>query len=121
MKPKKLFLIDAFGALFSCIMLGFVLVTQQKHVGMPIDILQFLAIIAFVYSLFSIGNFYFPSSRLKRNLKIIAIANTVYCFITVGLVLVNLGTLKPFGFLYFIAEILIILILAKVEWSVANS
>jgi small-conductance mechanosensitive channel len=115
MDAKKLFLIDASGALISCIMLGLILVTYNPLIGMPIAILQYLAIVAFLFSLFSISNYYFPSKNQKRNLSIIAILNLAYALTTLVLVIYYWNAMKLLGLAYFFMEILIILFLAKIE------
>ncbi len=45
LKPKQLFLLDAFGALLSAFFLGFVLVKYQVYIGMPENVLYILALI----------------------------------------------------------------------------
>ena len=119
--PQKLFLMDAIGALVSFVMLGFVLVTLQNHIGMPIPVLQYLAIAAFIFSLFSIANYYFPSVYSKKNLRVIAILNAVYALVTAILIITHWTDIKPLGLMYFSAEITILIFLARLELKVANS
>ncbi len=121
MKIKQIFLVDAIGALLSCVLLGFILVTLERYVGMPVKTLQYLAIIAFSFSLFSIGNHFYPGIRSKRNLKVIAVLNLLYCLLTLALVLKNFELLKPLGLVYFLGEIVLIVFLARLELRVANS
>lgn len=113
--PQKLFLLDGFGAVLSAIFLGVVLVQWNSYFGMPVDILKLLAGIALVFALYSLGNYLFLSKKWRPFLIAIAIANTVYCGLTLGLVIYYYKVLTSLGMLYFVLEMMIIVILVSVE------
>ncbi len=113
--PKKLFLLDGFGALLSAFLLGVLLVKLESTIGMPPNILYKLAIIAGILSIYSFLNYWIDNRNWRPYLKGIAIANLVYCCITLGLVMDCYEKLTALGVFYFILEIVIIISLATIE------
>lgn len=113
--PRQLFLLDSLGALLTAFMLGVILVRFEHMFGMPRQVLYALASIAFIYSLYSFVCF----SRFGKNwrllLKIIAIGNLIYGCLSMGLVIFHFQKLSVLGLGYFAIELLVILVLAKVE------
>lgn len=85
-RPKRLFVMDATGALISAVLLGIVLPYFEVYIGMPLLILYVLAGVALALSLYSLGCFLRSSNRWKRYLKGIAVANLIYCAFTAGTV-----------------------------------
>lgn len=114
---KKLFLIDAIGAVVSAFFLGIVLIRLNELVGMPVATLKLLAVIPCFFMVYSFGCYFL----LKRNhptfLRIIAMANLLYCFLTMGLLVKHFEELTSLGFFYFVVEILIILVLVYFEFK----
>jgi len=84
---KKLFLIDSLGALITALILGFVLTSFEDTFGMPAGILYILSLIAFIYSIYSSLCYLLIKTNFILFLKVIAIANLLYCFITIALVI----------------------------------
>lgn len=117
---KKIFLIDSLGALLSAFLLGVVLVKFEIAFGMPSDVLYFLAALACVLAAYSYLSYLFVKENWKIFLKIIGVANVVYTFITLILVLYFYTEITILGLLYFLAEICIIVILAKIEIKKAS-
>lgn len=120
-QPKIIFLIDGVGALVSAIFLGVILIQLKAIIGMPEDILIPLALIALVFAGYSLGNAFRMQKEWKRYLRIIAIANLLYCLLTLGLVTYHFSFLGTLGLIYFILEILIIIVLVKLEWEILKS
>lgn len=120
LSPRTFFLIDAVGALLSALMLGLVL-TQLEHVfGMPRRLLQPLAIIAVIFAGYSAACYWVRPNNWKLFLRIIATANLLYCCLTAGLVISVFPQISTFGWVYFISEIAIIVVLAIAELSKAR-
>jgi hypothetical protein len=113
--PTKLFLIDSLGGLLSAFMLGFVLVKFENSVGMSRSILYFLSGIALVFSVYSFVCFLWGIKNWQIYLKIIAIANLLYCCLTVILMIYGYEKLTVLGLIYFVLEIMIVVILAIIE------
>lgn len=115
LKPKILFLIDSLGALVTAFFLFFILRTFHAHFGMPQTILIYLSIVAIVFCLYSITCFLFLNNNWQPFLRIISIANLLYCCLTIGLVLYYYQRLTVLGMTYFSIEIIVICMLVFVE------
>ena len=114
-KVKRIFLIDGLGALVSTFLLGFVLVRYETYFGMPVKMLQLLALIAFFLAVFSLTCFIKTPKKWGIYLRIVGKANFAYCLLTLTLVFYHFDRLTWLGVSYFIAEILILLLLIRVE------
>lgn len=113
--PKNLFLIDCLGALLSTFFLFVVLKRFEEHFGMPEDVLNYLAGIAFAFFLYSFACFYFLKKNWKIFLSIIISANLLYTFLTLALVIYHSKTLTPLGITYFVLEMILVIGLVSIE------
>ena len=119
LSSKRLFLIDAVGALFSSIMLGLVLTRFQNIFGIPVSILKILAIIPIGFIVFDIFSFYAHHSRTSIDLKTIAMLNCLYCLLSLILTFTHRDQILVMGWLYILSEIIIVLYLARIEYRAA--
>ena len=119
--PRKMFLVDGIGAMLSAFFLGVVLVQFEASFGVHIALLIYLALTAAVFAIYSISCYFWFPDKWRVFLKVIAIVNLIYCFVTIWFVLLDNETLTIMGYLYFIAEILLIVSLVFVELKVARS
>lgn len=119
LKPKTIFLIDGMGALVSAVLLGLVLTRLEMFFGLPKNVLYVLAGIALLLAVYSLSNAFMQLANPSKRLKLIAVANLLYCLLTIVLLLVFYPKLTMFDVLYFIGELLIILSLAFIELSAA--
>lgn len=117
---KTFFYIDAFGALLSSFLLGIVLVKFQVYFGIPKSTLYTLAIIPFCFLLYDLYCLVFVKNQLFKYLKVIAYLNSMYCVVSLVLVLSHFKEVTTLGWLYIIIEIVIVLILSKAELNAAN-
>ena len=117
---KQLFLIDGIGALISALFLGVILVQLESYIGMPVQVLELLALLALVFAVYSFSCHLASPKKWRFFLKLIALINSSYCLLTLLLVIWNYHSLTRLGFTYFAAEMLVILILVRVEWRAAN-
>lgn len=113
--PKQLFLIDGIGALVSAFFLGIVLVRFESLIGMPKNILYFLAVLPCLFAVYSIYCHFLVKHSWRTFLKGIAIANLSYCVLTVSLVFIHYENLTVLGLGYFLVELVIIGILVTYE------
>lgn len=118
---KTLFLVDAMGATLSAFMLGGVLVWYNTYIGMPINILQFLAGFALIFALYSWTCYFVPRFQTQRTIGFIGKTNLAYIILTLTLLLYHLEELTYLGILYFIGEAIVILILVRRELNVNAS
>lgn len=119
--PRNLFLIDSMGALLTALMLGFVLASFENVFGMPKRILYVLSLLAFSFSIYSFVCFLKVKENWSPFLKGIAVANLMYCFLTIGLVIYLRSALTLMGILYFLLEVMIVFGLVVIELRKANS
>ncbi len=120
MDSKKIFLIDSLGALLSAVMLGLVLTKYETLFGMPVDVLHVLAIIPCVFALYSFLCFLIETKNRRLYLRIIAVANFLYCCLTTSYIISFYEKLTIWGLMYFIGEIIVVGILAFYEWKIAK-
>lgn len=118
--PKKLFLLDGFGALLSAFLLGVVLVNFENVFGIPKQTLYFLAFLPCLFAVYDFACYFLIKNNFGPYLKIIACINVGYCIISLGLAFYHMASIEILGWIYIIIEIAIVVFLAMVEWSVAN-
>ena len=116
-RPKTLFLIDGFGALFSAFFLGIVLVKFQIFIGIPISALYFLTIFPVIFLVYNLYCFQKKKLNVVFCLKAIAILNSFYCLLSFLVVSYHYNTITKLGLLYFGLEIFVIILLIFIEFS----
>lgn len=120
-KPKTLFLIDSIGALTTAFLLFVVLRTFNEYFGMPGTILTYLSVIAACLCMYSATCFFVIKADWVPFIKVIIIANLLYCILTIGLIIFYDAQLTILGTAYFLGEIAIICGLVYIELNVANA
>lgn len=121
LNPKRLFLIDACGAVVSAITLGLVLTSLESLIGMPPEVLQTLAYIACFLFVYSFSCFMRMPENWRPFLKAIALANFTYCLLTITMVIKLYEALTIWGVTYFVMELMVILVLVVYEWKIADT
>jgi hypothetical protein len=117
---SKIFLIDGLGALLTAILLGFVLTNFQEYIGMPIEILIPLAIIALGLCFYSLSCYLLLKRNWRPFMRALTTANLLYCLITGFLIFTYFNQLTLLGTVYFAGEIMVIGVLVFVELSMLN-
>jgi hypothetical protein len=107
-KPKNIFLLDSFGALLTAALLFFVLRTFNNFFGLSKATLEYLSLLALIFSFYSLTCFFLVKNNWKLYLKIICTANILYCILTFGVLLSNYKSISIFGIIYFLGEIVVI-------------
>lgn len=120
LNPRKLFLIDSLGALLSAFSLGVILVAFESTFGIPRMVLYYLAFFAGIFSLYSFFCYTLFPKNWKPFLGAIAIANLIYCSITLGLMIYLYQKLTILGIVYFMLELIIVVTLATIELKTAT-
>lgn len=113
--PKRVFLIDGIGAFLSAMFLFAILSFFKKEFGLPQNTLYLLFIIACIFSIYSITSYYLIRKKWRTYLRIILIANMLYCVLTIMLLVISHDTVTLFGLIYFILEILTISCIVFIE------
>lgn len=119
-KPRFALLIDAVGALTTAFMLGIVLASNTDVFGMPTDVLYPLAGIALCFAVYSFCGYLF-AKKYGMYIRIIALANLSYCLASTVLTTINSHVLSTLGLMYFAGEIILIMVIAYIEWQVAKN
>lgn len=117
--PKKLFLIDGFGALLSAFLLGVVLVEFEDLFGIPRLTLYVLASFPCFFAAYDFYCYLKIKDKIGRYLKGIATANLLYCVLSIGLAFYHLELLSSFAWIYIVLEIIIVIALALFELKTA--
>lgn len=117
---KKLFVIDALGALLSSFLLGVVFRRFESTFGMPKDILLVLALLPILFIAYDYYAYFNVKENWRPYLKGIAFLNSIYCCITVGLVIYHYERLTFWGVGYFVAELLIIAVVITLELKASS-
>jgi hypothetical protein len=118
-KQKTLFLIDSIGAFLTAFFLFVIRVQFNEYFGMPETVLTYLSVIAICFCIYSAACFLFLKEHLSIFIRLIGIANLLYCALTIGLLFRHNPSLTILGTIYFIIEIVIICILSYIELKVA--
>lgn len=119
--PKKLFLLDGFGALLTAFFLGVLLANFEEVFGMPPNVLYRLSLLACVFAVYSLCCSFFAVGKWHLLLRIIVVANLLYCCLTIGCMLAFSERLTLLGLVYFVQELIVIGVLVAIELNVASS
>lgn len=117
---KNIFLLDGMGAVVSASIMGLIVARQVNFFGMPSSAAYFLAAFPCVFFICSMYCHFNLPKDWKPYLKMISIANLLYCFISIGVVFYHYESLTNFGLTYFILEIVVILIVVVLELRVVK-
>ncbi|MDB2606352.1 hypothetical protein N9Y48_01100 [Zobellia sp.] len=120
LNPKKLFLIDGFGATVSAFLLGVILVKFEIIFGIPSSTLYILATIPIFFAFYDFYCYQRRNHKTGLLLKGIAVLNLIYCCISLGLAFYHSGTITNLGWMYILIEIVIVLLLAIIEFRVGR-
>jgi hypothetical protein len=119
LNPKKLFLIDGFGAILSAFLLGVVLVKFEEIFGIPTSVLYFLATIPIFFVIYDVFC-YQKHLKIGLLLKGIAVLNILYCCVSIGLISYHFSSITILGWTYVIVEIILVSFLAMIEFRVGK-
>jgi hypothetical protein len=119
--PRKLFLIDGVGAMLSAFLLGVVLVELEDVFGIPPPTLYLLALLPCLFAVYDLYCYRKKEENIGPFLKGIAILNISYCLLSLGLAFYHYQSITYFGWAYILVEILIVLMLARLELIVSRT
>ncbi|MBC6700132.1 hypothetical protein [Hymenobacter sp. BT190] len=105
--------------MLSAIALGFILPVFERSVGLPVQTLHLLALLAAVFASYSLGCFWSKPANWRPFLQAIALANLLYGVMTVALLLFHYQKVKALGWLYFGLELTVIVLLSRWELQTA--
>ena len=120
LQPKKMFLVDGFGAVLTAILMAAVIARFEAVFGLHPNIAYRLSGVAVIFMIYSFSCYFLVSDNWRPFLKGIAIVNGAYCCFTMGLILYYYQPLTALGVTYFLLEIMVVGGLAFFEWRIAN-
>lgn len=120
-KHKLLFLIDSLGALLTAFFLFVIIKPFNAYFGMSETILTFLYLIAICFCIYSAACFLFLKRCSATFIRIIGMANLLYCILIMIVLIMYNSKLTTIGLMYFLIEIVIICTLAYIELNVATA
>lgn len=118
--PRYIFLMDGMGAILSAVLLALVLPFFVDLLGMPLETLFILSILPLGYAIYSLLCYLLDPFQWKFYLRVIALANFLYCLVTMVYLVLNLEQTTVFGELYFVLEMIIVASLATFELKMSN-
>ncbi len=110
----KIFLLDAIGAALSLVGL-YLIYTFHEFFGFPMRTTKIFMCIATLCLTYSATIYLIKPIKWRFYLRIIASINLIYGMFTMFHVTLNLETLTVYGAFYFIAEVLVIILLSSYE------
>lgn len=113
-RKYNFFALDAIGASMSAFYL-FLIYTFDKYFGMPKKIVGIFICIAIILCLYSTIMYLTKPAKWTFHLRNIAILNYSYCLYTLYHFICKIENLTVFGSIYFILEIILIIVLATYE------
>ena len=116
-----LFWVDGLGALISAFLLGIVWVEWQVYFGLPTQYLYVLAILPLFFVAYDVFALFNRSIALSRLLYGISFLNIAYLITSILISILHFDLLTIWAKLYLGGEVLIVLLLATVEYAVAKN
>lgn len=119
-QPKKLLLLDAMGAFITATFIGVVMRNHIDIFGLPPQEAVVMTFIAYSFFCFSGICYLLVQNKQYKYIYIIASANSLYILLSFFIFLNHFKDLTPFGIVYLISEIVTIILLVTLEFSVAK-
>jgi len=119
--PYNLFLLDGLGAVVSALSLGALLPYFNEYIGMPRETLRYLAMPAVAFAVYSLACYFIRPVKWRPWMHRIAVANLLYCCLTIFLMFLHFRDLTGWGLAYFVAEVVVIFVLVYWEFRTAGS
>jgi hypothetical protein len=117
---RAIFLIDGLGALLSSILLVAVAYFEDTF-GISKNVLYQLVPVPIVFTTYSLCCYVVNPQHWRLYLRIIALANILYCCLTLGLVYYYWAALTAIGVAYFLGEIVVVALLSSIELALSSS
>lgn len=114
LKPRQIFLIDGMGAFLSAVLLCVVQYYKELF-GVPDAMFQLLIPFPVLFACYSFTCMLSKPGKQKILLTVIIICNVLYAAYSLLLVYLHADQLSTTGIIYFVLEILVILVLVSLE------
>ena len=114
--PKAIFIFDSIGAFLSAFCLMIISRFYSNYFGINPSTLQLLTILPILFCIYSACCYLLIKRSYKPFILIIAMANLLYCLITLILMGTQLAEITFLGLSYFVLELMIIGIIIYIEF-----
>lgn len=114
---RQLLLIDGMGAVLSAGLLAGLVAQHPDWFGMPPVVVYVMAGVAAVFAGYSWYTLLKVHPKSPHHVGIIAIANAVYAWATLSLLVLYRQELELLGWAYFLGEVGVLLLLIRMEWQ----
>ena len=118
--PRRLFLLDSFGAALTSFFFIIILRFYNDYFGMPASILSYLITVGLIFFSYSTTCFLLLKKNWAAFIRLIGLGNLLYISFSLVLIYYYFNTLTPLGVVYFFLEAIIVVVLAIIELKVAN-
>ena len=118
--PRRLFLLDSFGAALTSFFFIIILRFYNDYFRMPASILTYLVTVGLIFFSYSITCFLLLKKNWASFIRLIGLGNLLYSSFSLVLVCYYFNKLTPLGVVYFFLEAIIVVVLAIIELKVAN-
>lgn len=118
--PKAIFLVDSIGAFLSACCLLIIARFYSNYFGINPSTLQLLTILPILFCIYSACCYLLIRRSYKPFILIIAMANFLYCLITLVLMCTLYSELTILGLSYFVVELMIIGIIIYLEFNISS-
>ena len=118
--PRRLFLLDSFGAALTSLSLIIILRFYNDYFGMPASILSYLITVGLIFFSYSTTCFLLLKKNWASFIRLIGLGNLLYSSFSLVLIYYYFNKLTPLGVVYFFLEAIIVVVLAFIELKVAN-
>lgn len=120
-QQRNIFLLDGIGALVSAIIMGLIIANYVPFFGLPKEAAYFLTVFPCLFMVYSLYCHFQKPKPFQSYLKMIIIANLLYCFISLGVVFYHYESLTKFGLGYLLLEKAVVLLVIIVELKVLKT
>ena len=118
---NRLFLNDALGALLTACIHGFILTRITQVTGIPKEPVFILSLCALTYAVYSAACYFLKPKNWQFWMRVIAIANICFCIATASLMFYYRSEISFIAVVFFVSEILLILVIASMELMTARN
>lgn len=113
--PKRIFLLDSFGALLSAFFLFMIASRYEEQIGLHRSMAYTLSALACIYSIFSLSCFFSANSNWRSLLKTLIIANISHGLLMIWIMAYFYQNLTTIGIIYFLLELGVMISLILTE------
>jgi uncharacterized membrane protein len=112
-----LFLVDGLGAVFTFVLLTFLINKTELFNGIPNSYLSKLSLLPLLLALISLSTYFIKPIKWRWIMNSVAILNLTYCIITFTLSVLFFKDIKAITIFFFLSEAVVIIPLSLYEYQ----